>query len=114
MSFLSKINWRIILQILGFLLIIEGLFMFTGIPFSIYYCNYKCLSLLYSGLITLSTGGVIWFITRKANRAIGKRGVHALLEPAAEFGQRLLGGVVYVGRLGPGNVSLGFNHGDAV
>ena len=73
MSFLSKINWRIILQILGFLLIIEGLFMFTGIPFSIYYCNYKCLSLLYSGLITLSTGGVIWFITRKANRAIGKR-----------------------------------------
>jgi len=47
--------------------------MFTGIPFSIYYCNYKCLSLLYSGLITLSTGGVIWFITRKANRAIGKR-----------------------------------------
>lgn len=51
----------------------EGLFMFTGIPISLYYCANKCLSLLYSGLITSTTGGVIWLITRKAPRNIGKR-----------------------------------------
>ncbi len=73
MSRFSKINWKIIVQILGFLLIIEGLFMFTGIPFSMYYCEQKCLSLLYSGLITLSSGSLIWFFTRKAPRNIGKR-----------------------------------------
>jgi trk system potassium uptake protein TrkH len=73
MAFLSKINWRIILQILGFLLIIEGLFMFTGIPFSLYYCEHKCLSLLYSGLITASTGSIVWFVNRNASRIIGKR-----------------------------------------
>ncbi len=73
MTFLPNINWRIILQILGFLLIIEGLFMFTGIPFSLYYCENKCLSLLYSGLITTTTGGVVWLLNRKASRVIGKR-----------------------------------------
>lgn len=73
MSRFSKINWKIIIQILGFLLIIEGLFMFTGMPFSMYYCEEKCLSLLYSGLITLSSGSLIWLFTRKAPRNIGKR-----------------------------------------
>jgi len=73
MSRFSKINGKIIIQILGFLLIIEGLFMLTGIPFSMYYCEQKCLSLLYSGLITLSSGSLIWFLTRKAPRNIGKR-----------------------------------------
>jgi len=73
MSKFIKINWPIILQIIGFLLIIEGLFMMTGIPFSLYYCGNKCWSLLYSGLITSITGGVFWLITRKAPRFIGKR-----------------------------------------
>ena len=73
MSVLSKINGKIILQFIGILLIIEGLFMFTGIPFSLYYCERKCLSLLYSGLITSGTGVVLWLLTRKAERNIGKR-----------------------------------------
>ncbi len=73
MSVLSKINGKIILQFIGILLIIEGLFMFTGIPFSLYYCERKCLSLLYSGLITSGTGAVLWLLTRKAERNIGKR-----------------------------------------
>ncbi|MCB2221314.1 MAG: TrkH family potassium uptake protein [Bacteroidetes bacterium] len=47
--------------------------MFTGIPFSLYYCEYKCLSLLYGGLITVTTGGVVWFVNRNASRIIGKR-----------------------------------------
>ncbi len=73
MSLLPKINWKIIFQILGFLLIIEGFFMFLGIPFSLYYCGNRCFSLLYSGLITTVSGFAIWFSTRKADRQIGKR-----------------------------------------
>jgi trk system potassium uptake protein TrkH len=68
-----KINGKIVLQVIGFLLIIEGVFMMTGIPFSIYYCEKKCLSLLYGGLITSGTGFIIWIFTRKADRFIGKR-----------------------------------------
>jgi trk system potassium uptake protein TrkH len=73
MAIISKINWKIIFHFLGLLLIIEGIFMFAGIPFSLYYCGYKCLSLLYSGLITLFSGGLFWLLTRKAQRSIGKR-----------------------------------------
>lgn len=73
MSKFIKLNWKIIFHILGFLLIIEGIFMFTGIPVSLYYCEQKCLILLYSGLITSSIGGIIWFLTRNAVRNIGKR-----------------------------------------
>ena len=38
----------------------------------------------------------------------------ALLEPASELWQRLIGGVFDILGLGPRNVSLGFNHRDAV
>ncbi|MCF8369890.1 MAG: TrkH family potassium uptake protein [Bacteroidales bacterium] len=69
----TKLNWKIVVQILGVLLILEGIFMFTGIPFSLYYCEKKCVSLLYSGIITSLSGATLWFITRKANRNIGKR-----------------------------------------
>jgi len=73
MPFFSRINKGILIQILGFLVMIEGLFMLSGIPFSIYYCDTKDMSLLYSGLIAFVTGGFFWLMTRKASRVIGKR-----------------------------------------
>jgi trk system potassium uptake protein len=73
MPYLSRINKGIIIQILGFLVMIEGLFMLSGIPFSIYYGDAPGRGLLYSGLISLVTGGSLWLITRNASRVIGKR-----------------------------------------
>ncbi|MEZ5197538.1 MAG: potassium transporter TrkG [Bacteroidales bacterium] len=70
---MSKINFKIILNIIGFLLIIEGLFMFLGIPFSYYYCESKCHSLIVSGLITSVSGAILWFYTRNARKNIGRR-----------------------------------------
>ncbi|GAB4314925.1 MAG: TrkH family potassium uptake protein [Bacteroidales bacterium] len=70
---MARINWKIIIQILGFLLILEGLFMMTGIPFSLSLCGNNCLSLLWSGLITLGAGGVLYLSTLKAERKIAKR-----------------------------------------
>lgn len=67
------INFKVIIRVIGFLLIVEGLFMLTGLPFSIYYCEGKCLSLLYSGLITIGSGGLLWFSTRKHPKNIGKK-----------------------------------------
>ncbi len=73
MSVFAKVNVKIILQIIGILLMIEGIFMLTGIPFSLYYCENRCLSLLYSGLITSGTGLLLWWLNRGAKRTIGKR-----------------------------------------
>lgn len=73
MSVFTKINLGIIINIIGFLLMIEGVFMFTGIPFSLYYCGNRCLSLLYSGLITAGAGSLLWLSTRKSRKNVTKR-----------------------------------------
>lgn len=74
MSRRAEINFKLILRIIGFLLMIEGGFMFLGIPFSIYYCGTECLSLLWSGLITTSFGALLFLGFRSnLNKNIGKR-----------------------------------------
>ncbi len=70
----SVVNIKMITRVIGFLLIVEGLFMFTVIPFSIIYCGNDCLSFLYSGLITSSVGIISMISTWKIkNQQIGKR-----------------------------------------
>lgn len=67
------INVLMITRVIGFLLIVEGGFMFTGIPFSLYYCD-KCYDLIYSGLITAGAGGLMMLIAwNPKNKNIGKR-----------------------------------------
>ncbi len=67
-------NYKIIINITGFLLILTGLFMLTGIPFSIYYKSDDINALLISGLGTSLTGFVLWLLSRKnKNKEIGKR-----------------------------------------
>ena len=67
------INVKVIIRVIGFLLVVEALFMFSGIPFSLYYADGSFTSLLYAGLITLCTGGLLWFSTRKHPRNIGRK-----------------------------------------
>jgi len=67
-------NYKFVFHILGFLLTLTGLLMFSGIPFSIYYNDKDIISILSSGLITSLTGFVVWFFTRKnLEMEIGKR-----------------------------------------
>ena len=35
------INFKVIIKVIGFLLMIEGVFMFAGLPFSIYYGEHE-------------------------------------------------------------------------
>lgn len=73
MSYSAKLNWKIILNIIGFLLMIEGIFMLFGVPFAISKCENKCYSLIYSGIITFVAGFSIWLAFRKTKKNIGKR-----------------------------------------
>lgn len=67
-------NYKLILNILGFLLFITGIFMMLGISFSIYYGDDDIPALLLSGVGTSLIGALIWFITRKTDRLkLGKR-----------------------------------------
>lgn len=58
-------NFKLVLNILGFLLILTGLFMLAGIPFSLYYNDDDIVVLLFSGLSTALLGFIIWLLTSK-------------------------------------------------
>jgi trk system potassium uptake protein len=66
-------NFKIIFNIIGFLLVITGMLIFTAIPFSLYYNSGDLNAIIISGLITFLSGAVLWFFTRKANKEIKKR-----------------------------------------
>lgn len=67
-------NIKIIFNVIGFLLILTGLLMLPGIPFSIYYKDDDIFSLLISSLITIITGVALWFFTKDADKSnLGKR-----------------------------------------
>ncbi len=70
----SEVNWRRIVKVIGMLLVIEGLAMFLGIPFSLYYGSSDLHALLLSGGITAITGALLLvFLMRSRNPSIGKR-----------------------------------------
>ncbi len=69
----SKISWKVILRLLGILLVIEGLFMLTPLPFALYYQE-RWIYLVVSALTALVSGGLLMLSTRGYDpRNIGKR-----------------------------------------
>lgn len=72
-SFLRKINYSLIIRIIGFLLLVEGIFMFTALPFTIKYCSLECIAIPVSGTITIFVGGLMFLLNRKSSKNIGKR-----------------------------------------
>jgi len=83
MSRFSKINIKIIINIIGFLLILEGFFMFAGLGFSFYFSDDQPLILLFSGLITSVSGALLWVFTRQQkNWQIGRREGYIIVSTA--------------------------------
>ncbi len=69
----SEVNWRRIIQVLGIMLLIEGLAILLGVPFSLYYRTADLYPLLKSGGITASSGFFLVLISWGSKSSIGKR-----------------------------------------
>ncbi|VAX22578.1 Trk potassium uptake system protein TrkH [hydrothermal vent metagenome] len=67
------LNYKVIFNIVGFLLILDGIAMMLGIPFSIYYGDDDILVLLFSGVGTSLIGFVLYYLTQSSNKDIRKR-----------------------------------------
>lgn len=57
-------NFKMIFNIIGFLLILTGLAMLTGIPFSIYYNDNDVLALIIAASIQIGIGSILFYFTR--------------------------------------------------
>lgn len=66
-------NFRAVLSILGFLLLIVGSLMALSIPFSYYYGGKDAPALLLSIGATLVSGGALWLAFKSHRHALGKR-----------------------------------------
>lgn len=67
------LNYKVILNFVGFLLILDGIAMFAGIPFSIYYGDNDIYILLFTGLAVSLFGLVLYYFTREHEKEIRKR-----------------------------------------
>ncbi len=67
-------NLKVTFNIIGFLLILTGILMLPGILFSIYYSHNDIFSIIISSIISISSGLLLWFITKDADKQqLGKR-----------------------------------------
>ncbi|MCA6078131.1 TrkH family potassium uptake protein [Fulvivirga sedimenti] len=68
-----RFNFRLILNLLGLLVLLNGIFIFLCLPFSIYY-DENIYHIIISGGITLLAGGLTWFLTlRGLNTELKKK-----------------------------------------
>ena len=67
-------NFKVVIKVISLLLILTGLLMLSGIPFSVYYGDDDIIALIIAAIITSFTGLLAWISTRKSDdRELGKR-----------------------------------------
>lgn len=66
-------NKKIIFNILGMLLLIEGVFLLVSAAVAIFYNEYDIFALLITSGLCFLIGGIAWYTTRLADKTIGKR-----------------------------------------
>ena len=62
------INYKVILNFIGFLLIIDGIAMMVGIPFSLYYGDNDVQVLLLTGIAIAIAGFFLYYFTKNINK----------------------------------------------
>lgn len=67
------IKSNVVLNFVGFLLILEGLFMLLGIPFSMYFGDDDIAILLLTGILTSIIGLILFLSTKNKDKEIRKR-----------------------------------------
>ena len=67
------VNFRVVAFVLGILLILEGAFMLTAAPVSMYFGDADALYIFLASFITAFSGFLLWAIFRNCNKNVGKR-----------------------------------------
>lgn len=77
---ISDVNIRLIIEIIGRLLMIEGIFMWLCLPFSFYYQSNDHWDIFLGGCIAVFSGSLLWFFTKTSVRSsFGKREAYIIV-----------------------------------
>ena len=63
-------NWKVIFNVFGLLLMLNGFFMTIGIPVGLYYGQGGLIPILLSAAVSVNLGFLLWYITRKNNKSL--------------------------------------------
>ena len=66
-------NFRLVFQVLGLLLVIEGIFMLLCIPVSLLFRDHELVPLGISGMISIVSGAILWLSNLRAKKALSSR-----------------------------------------
>ena len=67
------VNLKIVSNIIGVLLMLLGGLMLTALPFSFYYHSEDSIAIVSASVITIFSGVLLWWFTRRSDKKIGKR-----------------------------------------
>lgn len=69
-----RFNYQVIANIIGLLLMLNGIFMLLCIPFSLYFGEGDLMAITISGVVTILSGAILWLLTRKlTNKELKKK-----------------------------------------
>ena len=89
-------NYSMILKVIGTLLIINGGFILTSIPFSLYYAEGDTMALMYSGLISAASGFLLRILSPKSSNNELKRKDGYLIVSLGWVSMSFLGSLPYI------------------
>ncbi len=89
-------NYSIIFKVIGTLLIINGGFMMTSIPFSLYYGEGDIMDIIYSGIISASVGLLLRVLAPKSSNTELKRKDGYLIVALGWISMSFLGSLPYI------------------
>ena len=89
-------NFKVIINIIGFLLILTGILMTTGIPFSIYYGHDDIIAILISSGITIIAGICLWYFTRGTDRQLLSKREGYLIVTLGWLSMTLFGSIPFI------------------
>lgn len=70
---MGALNTKIIYRFLGITAILNGLFMFIAVPFSMYYNEPEKWGILNAGIITIFIGAILYFVNKPTSTNIQKK-----------------------------------------
>ena len=70
---MKSLNTKIIFRFLGITAILNGLFMFVAVPFSLYYKETATWGIINAGIITVIIGLLLYFLNKPKNTIIHKK-----------------------------------------
>ncbi|SEC85268.1 trk system potassium uptake protein TrkH [Tenacibaculum sp. MAR_2009_124] len=67
---MENLNFKIIYRFLGITAILNGLFMWMAVPFSVYFEEDQALGILNAGIITITLGALLFFFNKPTSKNI--------------------------------------------